>query len=101
MSGIGTMTTTTSETVDDQTELGQPQELTPQILPYAFAKRHGVLIGQIEDDQVQLLHRPDFRPTKMGLSPFEVRTAIAVFSLSVKWRIPARDLWLGSSPLLI
>ncbi len=31
--------------------------LTAQILPYAFAKRHGVLIGQIEKDEVNLLHR--------------------------------------------
>ncbi|MBT8125937.1 MAG: type II secretion system ATPase GspE [Gammaproteobacteria bacterium] len=80
MSGIGTMTTTTSKTIGDQPEISQPQELTPQVLSYAFAKRHGVLIGQIEDDQVQLLHRPDFRPTilaeigrvtgrKLSLSP--------------------------------
>ena len=31
--------------------------LTAQILPYAFAKRHGVLIGQIEKDEINLLHR--------------------------------------------
>ncbi len=31
--------------------------LTALILPYAFAKRHGVLIGQIEDDAVNVLHR--------------------------------------------
>jgi general secretion pathway protein E len=30
--------------------------LTAQILPYAFAKRHGVLIGQIDDDVVNILH---------------------------------------------
>ncbi len=30
--------------------------ITAIILPYAFAKRHGVLIGQIEDDSVNLLH---------------------------------------------
>ncbi len=36
--------------------------LTPQRLPYAFAKRHGVLIGQITDHQVQILHREDFSP---------------------------------------
>jgi general secretion pathway protein E len=34
-----------------------PLPLTAQILPYAFAKRHGVLIGQIEDDVVNVLHR--------------------------------------------
>ncbi|MGB5584023.1 MAG: type II secretion system ATPase GspE [Gammaproteobacteria bacterium] len=54
--------TTNSEAIDDQPGVSQQIELTPQILPYAFAKRHGVLIGQIEDDKVQLLHRPDFRP---------------------------------------
>jgi len=36
--------------------------LTPQRLPYSFAKRHGVLISQIEDSQVQITHRPDFSP---------------------------------------
>ena len=56
------MKTTTSEAMEDQPEITQAQELTPQILPYAFAKRHGVLIGQIEDEQIQLLHRPGFRP---------------------------------------
>jgi general secretion pathway protein E len=33
-----------------------PSPLTSQILPYAFAKRHGVLIGQIEDETINLLH---------------------------------------------
>ena len=55
-------TTTSTEAVEPQPEAAQLQELTPQTLPYAFAKRHGVLIGQIEDGQVQLLHRPDFSP---------------------------------------
>ena len=31
--------------------------LTAQVLPYAFAKRHGVLIGQIENDEINLLYR--------------------------------------------
>jgi general secretion pathway protein E len=31
--------------------------LTSQVLPYVFAKRHGVLIGQIDDDVVNLLYR--------------------------------------------
>ncbi len=30
--------------------------LHQQSLPYAFAKRHGVLLGQIDETQVQLLH---------------------------------------------
>jgi len=57
-----TKTTTSSEAVEQAPEANPLQELTAQTLPYAFAKRHGVLIGQIEDDQVQLLHRPDFSP---------------------------------------
>jgi len=36
--------------------------LTSQVLPYAFAKRHGVLIGQIEDDVVNLLYRDTPNP---------------------------------------
>jgi len=36
--------------------------LTAQILPYVFAKRHGVLIGQIEDDSVNLLYRDKPNP---------------------------------------
>jgi general secretion pathway protein E len=39
-----------------QDQLETPVPLTAQILPYAFAKRHGVLIGQIEDDVINLLH---------------------------------------------
>lgn len=31
--------------------------LTAQALPYTFAKRHGVLIGQIEKDTINILHR--------------------------------------------
>jgi general secretion pathway protein E len=72
--------TTTSEAIAQHPEVHQRQELTAQTLPYAFAKRHGVLIGQIEDDQIQLLHRPDFSPAilaevgritgrKLSLSP--------------------------------
>jgi general secretion pathway protein E len=36
--------------------------LTQQRLPYAYAKRHGVLISRIEDDHVELLHRRKFSP---------------------------------------
>jgi len=34
--------------------------LTPQRLPYSFAKRHGVLISEVEESQVQIVHRPDY-----------------------------------------
>ncbi len=39
----------------------QHELLTAQVLPYAFAKRHGVLIGQIDDDEVDLIYhgKPD------------------------------------------
>ncbi len=36
--------------------------LTAQILPYVFAKRHGVLIGQIDDETINLLHRNSLDP---------------------------------------
>ncbi|MFV2003986.1 MAG: type II secretion system ATPase GspE [Gammaproteobacteria bacterium] len=36
--------------------------VTAQLLPYAFAKRHGVLIGQVEDDVVNLLHYDSLDP---------------------------------------
>ena len=34
---------------------------TPK-LPYAFAKRHGVLIGQIDNDKIQVLYRNEIDP---------------------------------------
>lgn len=37
--------------------LASETPLTALALPYVFAKRHGVLIGQIEDDVVNVLHR--------------------------------------------
>jgi len=39
-----------------QDEFAVPS-LSAQVLPYVFAKRHGVLIGQIDDDVINLLHR--------------------------------------------
>ena len=39
-----------------------PVALTPQCLPYAFAKRHGILISQIEADHVELLTRKNLSP---------------------------------------
>jgi len=54
---FGTMTMTTSENTEVDVDA-----ITQQRLPYAFAKRHGVLIGQIEDDQIQIMHRKDFSP---------------------------------------
>jgi general secretion pathway protein E len=39
-----------------------PAALTPQCLPYAFAKRHGILISEINGDHVQLLTRKNLSP---------------------------------------
>ncbi len=39
-----------------------PVTLTPQCLPYAFAKRHGILISQIEDDRVHVLTHKNLSP---------------------------------------
>ena len=36
--------------------------VSTQSLPYAFAKRHGVLIGQIDTDKVQVLFRDEINP---------------------------------------
>jgi len=38
------------------------QTLTAQSLPYAFAKRHGVLLGQIGDDEVDVLYHGKLSP---------------------------------------
>lgn len=74
--------TVTSKTLDDAPSdvFDAAEPLTAQILPYAFAKRHGVLIGQIKDDEINLLHRESPDPVilaevsritrkKLSLSP--------------------------------
>ncbi len=38
------------------------EPLLPQVLPYTFAKRHGVLIGQIDDNEINLLYRVNPSP---------------------------------------
>jgi general secretion pathway protein E len=62
-------TTMDSSNANDAVELSQDNSLhdndpplTAQILPYAFAKRHGVLIGQIEEDSINLLYRDKPNP---------------------------------------
>jgi len=48
---------------DPQQDVFESTEaLTAQALPYAFAKRHGVLIGQIDNDEVNILHRDSLDP---------------------------------------
>ena len=38
------------------------EQLGPQCLPYAFAKRHGVLIGEIGANKVQILYHNTLKP---------------------------------------
>jgi general secretion pathway protein E len=66
MTAVGIMMTAPSNAVDisEQSEDGLRQDvfdkdepLTAQILPYAFAKRHSVLIGQIDDHEVNVMYR--------------------------------------------
>jgi len=49
--------TTTSEITLPTTKAEIDKPLTALVLPYVFAKRHGVLIGQIEERAVNLLYR--------------------------------------------
>ena len=64
------MDSSNAEQAVELNEDSNPQDLAPpltsQILPYAFAKRHGVLIGQIEDDVVNLLHRDSPNPVVLA-----------------------------------
>ncbi|HEY9053026.1 MAG TPA: type II secretion system ATPase GspE, partial [Gammaproteobacteria bacterium] len=48
------------------------EQLTPKRLPYAFAKRHGVLIGQVSPDHVQVFYYDELDPRTLG----EVRRII-------------------------
>mgnify|MGYP000031203927 CR=1 FL=1 len=51
------------ETPALETELAPVQ---PRGLPFSFAKRHGVLISEIGDDHVKLLHRRNFNPNVLA-----------------------------------
>lgn len=46
----------TQEEPTTESQATSPLELTSQSLPYVFAKRHGVLIGQIEDNIVDIIY---------------------------------------------
>ena len=51
------VTTELASSDDNVQHIFEPEApLTALALPYVFAKRHGVLIGQIEDDTVNILH---------------------------------------------
>ncbi len=56
--------------------------LTSQILPYAFAKRHGVLIGQIEESSVDLLHCLPLSPVVLAEVSRIVKRKITMSSTS-------------------
>lgn len=50
----------------------QPAELNAQSISYAFAKRHGVMLGQVDDDKAQILYRGTLNPQAIS----EVRRII-------------------------
>ena len=63
----------TSEINDEKLQEGSavapepaPAPITALVLPYAFAKRHGVLIGQIDDETINLLHRGSPAPVVLA-----------------------------------
>ncbi len=61
--------------VDDLTrpsELNSIAEINAQSISYAFAKRHGVMLGNIEDDTAELLYRGKLNPQAIS----EVRRII-------------------------
>ncbi|HED33510.1 MAG TPA: type II secretion system protein GspE [Gammaproteobacteria bacterium] len=47
---------------DTEEHFAEHAELTAQSISYAFAKRHGVMLGEIDDAKVQLLYRGDINP---------------------------------------
>jgi general secretion pathway protein E len=55
--------------------------ITAQSLPYGFAKKHGVVIGQIDADKIQILYRDSIKPQTLS----EVR------------RVLGRQLYLSST----
>jgi len=73
-----------SETPDavKQDVFASVQPLTAKILPYAFAKRHGVLIGQIEDDEINLLHRASPDPVILAEVSRITRKKLSLSSIS-------------------
>ncbi len=59
-------------TLGDDTTEPVPALLSPLSIPYAFAKRFGILIGQIDDDHVQVLYHDGIKPHALS----EVRRII-------------------------
>jgi len=58
--------------IEGDTESAQEAVLTAQSVSYAFAKRHGVMLGQIDEDKAQLLYRGKLNPQAIS----EVRRII-------------------------
>ncbi len=61
-----TMTSSEQARTGTATSGQDTSPLTPQVLPYTFAKRHGVLIGQIEADSIDLIHCTALRPAVLA-----------------------------------
>ena len=59
-SGLGE--TITLDMVSEEDSEPVVAALTPLTLPYAFAKRYGMLIGQIDDNKVQVLYHDEIEP---------------------------------------
>ncbi len=53
---VSDKTVSAAENVIPPPEAEPAAPITATILPYTFAKRHGILIGQITDDNLDLLH---------------------------------------------
>lgn len=51
-----------SSNSDIQPQDPAPPPLSPQRIAYAFAKRHGVMLGQIDEQQAQILYHGELRP---------------------------------------
>jgi len=50
-------------------EPAQPEVLTAQSISYAFAKRHGVMLGQLSEDSAQLFYRGELNPQPTNKIP--------------------------------
>jgi len=56
------MTSSDSAPVSDTPSPAPSTALTPQCISYAFAKRHGVMLGEINEHNVELLYRGRLNP---------------------------------------
>jgi len=56
------LTQGTAQNTAQDTELDQAVMLNAQCISYAFAKRHGVMLGKINEDKAELLYRGNINP---------------------------------------